>query len=90
MAVSREEIMEKERFSKEWINRGILAALRNEGRETYAKLRSLREVADEELRVVVRLPGRIRTVSRDFVAEVHPLKDHAPRARSVAPYSPTA
>jgi hypothetical protein len=85
MAVGREEIMERTRFSKEWINRRVLAACRNECRGTYAILGRLREVTDEEIRVIMRLPGRIRTFSRDFMAEVHPSEDQASQGRSVAP-----
>ena len=62
-----------------WINRRVLVALRNESRETYAVLGRLREATDEEIRVVMRLSGRIRTLSRDFMAEVHPSGDQASR-----------
>jgi hypothetical protein len=81
MAVGREKVMERKRFSKEWINRRVLVALRNESRGTYAILGRLREVTDKEIRVVMRLFGRIRTLSRDFMAEVHPLEDQATSVR---------
>jgi hypothetical protein len=69
----REEIMERERIPKEWIIRRVLVALRNESGGTYAVLGRLREVTDEEIRLVMRSSGRIRTLSRYSVAEVHPL-----------------
>jgi hypothetical protein len=90
MAVGREKVMERKRFSKEWINRRVLVALRNESRGTYAILGRLREVTDKDIRVVMRLFGRIRTLSRVFMAEAHLLNDQASRGRSVAPYSPNA
>jgi hypothetical protein len=75
----REEVMEKERIPKEWINRRVLVALRNESGGTYAILDRLRDVTDEEIRIVMRSSGRIRILSRNSVAEVHPLGDQASR-----------
>jgi hypothetical protein len=75
----RAGVMERERVPKEWINRRVLVALRNERGGTYAVLGRLREVTDEEIRIVMRSSGRVRTFSWDSVAEVHPLGDRASR-----------
>jgi hypothetical protein len=69
--------MQRESILKEWINRRVLVVLRNESGGTYAILGRLREVTDEEIRLVMRSSGRIRTLSRDPVAEVHPLGHQA-------------
>ena len=69
--------MERPTIPKEWINRRVLVALRNESGGTYAILGRLREVTDEEIQTVMRSSGRIRTLSRDSVAEVHLLGDQA-------------
>ena len=69
--------MERERIPKEWINRKVIVVVKNESRGTYAVLGRLREVTDEEFRLVMRSSGRLRTFSRDSVAEVHPLGNQA-------------
>ncbi len=55
--------MERERIPKEWINRKVLVALKNESGGAYAVLCCLQEVTDEEIKVIVRSPGRVRTFS---------------------------
>jgi hypothetical protein len=55
--------MERERIPKEWINRKVIVVVKNESRGTYAVLGRLREVTDEEFRLVMRSSGRLRTFS---------------------------
>jgi hypothetical protein len=61
------------------INRKVLVALKNESGGTYTVLCRLWEVTDEEIRLVMRLSGRVRTFTWNSVAEVHPLGDQASR-----------
>jgi hypothetical protein len=58
-----EEVMERERIPKEWINRKVLVALKNESGGAYAVLCRLQEVTDEEIKVILRSSGRVRTFS---------------------------
>ena len=59
--------MERERIPKEWINRKVLVVLKNESRGTYAVLGRLREVTDEEFRLVMRSSGRLRNSFLKFM-----------------------
>jgi hypothetical protein len=79
MAVGREKVMERKRFSKEWINRRVLVALGNESRGTYAILGLLREVTDKDIRVVMRFFGRIRRLAETSWRRSTPWKIKLPR-----------
>jgi hypothetical protein len=54
---------EGQRVAKEWINRKVSVALKNESGGTSAVLGRLREVTDEAIRVVMRSSSRVRTFS---------------------------
>ena len=69
----REEAMEEDRVLEARIVTNVLVELRKGG--IYSVVDWLRETSDGDLRLALQASGCTRTVSRDSVARIRPLRD---------------